>query len=198
MLLVSQLLHVWVDSTVHSTNKPLNQSLKKQQHTPLFYKIRTKGESETQSYRGVWIFASISEMQPGAIWKVKLKTGLFASFSCKEWDVTAMGVEEQQRRKTVKRCCGVDLTRRYGETDERGITSSPHCQIQQESSFCSIKQLELWPSMTGSVCSVSSACPAFLQMLIRLLLTADVSNFLLPQTWNSDNSDFCVAEDQDA
>lgn len=65
--------------------------------------------------------------------------------------------ESRSREKQAQRWCGgVWLARRCVVTDEGGITSSPHCQIQQQSSFCSIKQLELWPPMTGSVlCSIS-------------------------------------------
>ncbi len=36
--------------------------VKKTQHTPLLYKIGSEGESETQSFLGVWVFAGISEV----------------------------------------------------------------------------------------------------------------------------------------
>lgn len=51
---------------MHHTNQPLNE-VPKSQHILLFYKIRAKRESGTQSFCGVWVFAGTSEVQPGAI-----------------------------------------------------------------------------------------------------------------------------------
>lgn len=42
---------------------------------PLFYQIRSKGESETQRFLGVWLFVGISACSLGPY--EKLKTGLF-------------------------------------------------------------------------------------------------------------------------
>lgn len=72
----------------------------------MFYKIRTEGVRRPKAslvfgYLLAYLKCSLGPYE-------KLKTGRFVSFSSTEKDVTAMGVEEKELRKTVQRCRGVD------------------------------------------------------------------------------------------